>query len=80
MNVTICYYGAFRNKVPYGQERIETDVETLEELYEMLKKQYRFGLNIVDCLFSINDKYVNCVDYRISDNDIISFVSPMAGG
>ena len=80
MNVTVCYYGAFRSEVTYGQEKIETDAETLEELFEALKRKYHFDLEIVDCLFAVNDTYVNCLTQRISDNDTISFVSPMAGG
>lgn len=73
------YYAILREKRGASQESIQTQATTAKQLYQELKIQHNFPLDLDSLKVAINDEFSNW-DQPLKENDTITFIPPVAGG
>lgn len=79
MQVKIKYFAKLRDDSGISSEQIETNANTIEQLYQELDEKYHFSVSKKYLRAARNEDYVN-FDTEIKDNDTIVFIPPVAGG
>lgn len=77
--ITILYFAALREQAGKEQEILQTNSQTIAQLYEQLQKQYGFDLPITHLRVAANHTFCTW-EYILQNNDIIAFIPPVAGG
>lgn len=77
--VKIIYYAMFREQAGRNGTTIQTDSETVSQLYEELKSQNSFSLPLNQVKFAINGTFQSS-ETLISDQDLVVFIPPVSGG
>jgi molybdopterin synthase sulfur carrier subunit len=77
--IHIQYYALLREERKLSEETLTTQSKTVLDLYQELKKKYRFSLNTDILRVAINNEFS---DWKtvIKNNDQIVFIPPVAGG
>jgi len=78
-SVKVRYFALLREERGLGEETINTQAETLLDLYEELKGKYGFALPSSQLRVALKDEFVS-FDTKVQDRADIIFVPPVAGG
>ncbi|MEN9264681.1 MAG: MoaD/ThiS family protein [Thermostichales cyanobacterium BF4_bins_65] len=73
------YFAQLREQSQHEQEERVTTAQTYGELYQELKTQYRFTLDLTHVKVAANDMFVP-LDQPIQAGDKVVFIPPVAGG
>ncbi|MEA2029902.1 MAG: MoaD/ThiS family protein [Campylobacterota bacterium] len=65
---------------PMGQEPIEVEASSLQELSAILKQDTKIAPWLEKCAIAINDEMVCQIDTPLSDGDRVSILPPVCGG
>ena len=79
MEIKVQYFASLRDSTLVPEEIIETDAQTLLELYNQLEKKYTFNIEPKYLRASRNDEYVE-FDISLHDLDSILLIPPVSGG
>lgn len=79
MQINIIYFASLKDKVGLSEEKIETQSQTVDELYEELDQKYHFPLEKDYLRVAVNEEYKS-FDTLLNNNDTIVFIPPVAGG
>ena len=79
LNIHISYFASLREQRGAAEEAIVTDAQSPRELYERLRAQYDFPLEIRQVRVAINDAFVDW-DRELGERDRVAFIPPVAGG
>ena len=77
--VTIQYFALLREERGLDEEEIQTEVQTLEELYAALKAQHHFKLDTDVLRVALNRIFVPWGS-EFNNGDEVVFIPPVAGG
>ncbi len=77
--VQLNYFALFREERGLQSEQLQTEFETVAELYDALKNKHGFSLSRSAIRVAINDEFCSW-DARINSGDEIVFLAPVAGG
>ena len=83
MKLDVLYFAWLRERIGLGQERVETNAETVSDLVEELRaREDRYDLAFSD-LASVRvavDQELTSFDAPLSDAREVAFFPPMTGG
>ena len=79
MKVKVMYFASLRDSASVSHEMIDTELETIDELFETLNNKYSFKVEKKHLRVAINEEYKS-FDSKIVNNDTIVFIPPVAGG
>ena len=77
--ITLQYYANLREERGVAHEIIETNAETLEQLYKELRQKYQFKLTVDSLKVAVNEEFSNWKS-SFKEGDIIVFIPPVSGG
>lgn len=77
--VTIRYFAQLKDEAGKNEEVIQTQSQTLLDLYNELRQQYSFTLSPDHLKVALNDEF-SCWDQMLSENAKVVFIPPVAGG
>lgn len=77
--ITIVYYAIMREIRGVSSEVFTSKSDTVSQLYDELKKIYRFPFTKQNLKVAIGSSFVNW-SYKVYNKDKITFVPPVAGG
>ncbi|URR35442.1 MoaD/ThiS family protein [Thermosynechococcus sp. HN-54] len=73
------YFAQLREQSQREEEERVTTAQTYSELYQELKVQYGFTLDLSHIKVAANDRFVT-LDQPIKTGDSVVFIPPVAGG
>ncbi|BCX12256.1 MAG: molybdopterin synthase sulfur carrier subunit [Thermosynechococcus sp.] len=73
------YFAQLREQSEREQEERVTTAQTYGELYQELKTQYGFTLDLAQIKVAANDMFV-ALDQPLRPGDEVVFIPPVAGG
>jgi|TARA_B110000438_G_C15675928_1_gene590190 molybdopterin converting factor subunit 1 len=79
MNVTVLYFGSLREQRGLAEERIHTTATNVSELFTELSENHRFSFQLDQLRAALNEDFCT-PETRLSENDTIALMPPMAGG
>lgn len=79
MQIKVLYFASLRDNAKVDQETIQTQSETIDQLFDELSQKYDFSLNKDDLKVAKNEEYVP-FNTTLTENDTIVFIPPVAGG
>ena len=79
VTLNIEYYAMLREERGCQSETIKTDAITVADLFQKLKKKHSFSLNQKTLRVAINNEFREWSS-RLSENDTVVFIPPVAGG
>ena len=77
--LTVNYYASLREQRGVSCEAIRTESSTPADLYEELQGKHGFTLHPTSLRVAINDEFAR-MDQQLKDGDVVTFISPVAGG
>jgi len=77
--LTIRYFAIFREHAGTGEEQVTLDVETVADVFALLKDRHGSAEPLGHCKVAINDEMANW-DATVSDGDTVLLFPPVAGG
>ncbi|GHC00294.1 MoaD/ThiS family protein [Cerasicoccus arenae] len=78
-SVTMLYFAQLSAQAGCAEERWETDVSSLQELFAELKQQHTWTLSLNKVRFARNDAFC-AADESFDDGDVLAIMPPMSGG
>ena len=79
MKLVVKYFAAMREQAGLSEEVIETQAQTPEELLNELVAKHGFDLSTKHLKVAINEEYESFT-MKLSENDTVVFIPPVAGG
>lgn len=79
MKIYIEYFAKFREKSGCSKEAIDTNALTLNDLFNEIDKKYHFNINKNLVKVALNEEFSDW-STKITDNDTVVFIQPVAGG
>ncbi len=77
--VQVNYFALFRDQRGLANERLNTEAQTLADLYDELKAKYGFSLPRHNLRVAKNDEFCQW-DAPLNQGDEVVFIPPVAGG
>ncbi len=77
--INIKYFASLREKAGLEMERMEVNVRTYGELYQLLDSRYQFGLPSEMIQVAVNDEFSSMQETILPEAKIV-FIPPVAGG
>jgi len=77
--INIKYFAVLREQAQKNEEKLETNSDTVGELYGELALRYGFSLGTSHIRVAINEEFREMTE-TFSENDSIVFIPPVAGG
>jgi molybdopterin converting factor subunit 1 len=77
--INLKYFAKLRDDTGKSSEIIETDLNTLSDIYDLLSEKYKLSLSKEFLKVAINDEFCDW-DTEIKDNDTVVLIPPVAGG
>lgn len=77
--ISIHYFALLREQASKDSEIISTGLKTYGQLYNHLKTEYGFSLNIDLVQVAVNDEF-SAMDCEITNEAKVVFIPPVAGG
>lgn len=77
--MTAIYYASLKQQADTAEETIETEAETLNELFAELSAKHQFRLDSKSVRIACNDSFCD-PQKSCSNGDRIAFLPPVAGG
>lgn len=77
--LTVAYFALFREQTGCGEEVIESDAQTVAQLFEELRQRHASLETFGNMKFALNDEIVGA-DAALADGDRVLFFPPVAGG
>lgn len=77
--IHIQYFALLREQRGQSEETVQTSVQTPQELYARLKKDYRFTLPEQSVRVSINERFADW-QAELKSGDRLVFLPPVSGG
>lgn len=65
---------------PIKKESIKVDVKTLYDLKEILSKDKELYEWLKISAITVNNQFVNSIDFSLKDGDVINILPPVCGG
>ena len=78
-SLTIRYFAIFREHAGTGEESVTLDVETVADVFALLKNRHGSSEPLGHCKVAINDEMCGW-DSVVSDGDTVLLFPPVAGG
>jgi len=78
-SVEIRYFAILREERGLNRETIQTEAETLEELFQELKSRHGFSLAVESLNVSVNEEFKPW-HTPLKERDSVVFIPPVAGG
>jgi len=79
MRLTIQYYALMREQAGRSQETLETSATTPADLYQELVDRYGFTLPREQLKVAVNSEFSDWAR-KLSEDDAVVFIPPVAGG
>jgi molybdopterin converting factor subunit 1 len=79
IEITACYFAAFRERAGRDREAMTTIARTAAELYAEVASRHGFADSIARCKVAINDELA-AWDSALAAGDEVLFFPPVAGG
>lgn len=79
MKFKIEYYAQLRDEAACSSETVESTADTPAELFAELNMHHKFSLEQGQIKVAINDSFADWTS-KLTENDLIVFMPPMAGG
>lgn len=79
MKIKIIYFASLKDKTQKSQEEIETNAQTINQLYDELNQLHHFPIDKKHIRVAVNEEYQN-FDYNLNAMDTVVFIPPVAGG
>lgn len=79
MKIKVQYFASLRDTTHIAEEDIETNAQTINDLYVEINQRYQFSLDRDYLKISINGQYVDKNNF-LTDNDTVMFIPPLSGG
>ena len=77
--IRVQYYAILREERGCREETVDTDAATARDLYEQLKQEHAFSLDIAQLKVVINEEFSDW-DTQLNADDEVVFIPPVAGG
>lgn len=77
--IHLLYFAILREERGKAEETIQTDAQTVSQLYEQLRSLHAFTLNPEALKVAINEEFQSWKTI-LKDQDTIAFIPPVAGG
>lgn len=77
--ITIEYFAKLREERRVKTETVETEANTVLDLFNELKVKHNFSFSAENLRVAINDEFEDW-DKELNDRDSIVFIPPVAGG
>lgn len=77
--ITIEYFAKLREERRVKTETVETEANTVLDLFNELKVKHHFSFSAENLRVAINDEFEDW-DKELNDRDSIVFIPPVAGG
>ena len=77
--VYLQYFAQLREWAGHEHEICSTDAETLSQLFDEIKNKYSLPLEMKDLRVAVNDEFTEW-GYKLSGEETIVFIPPVAGG
>jgi len=77
--ITIRYFAMFREHAGLGEETLELDVATAEDVYEQTRNRHGSTEPTGHCKVAINDTMAEWTS-GVNDGDVVLLFPPFAGG
>jgi molybdopterin converting factor subunit 1 len=79
IEITACYFAAFRERAGRDRERLTTGARTAAELYGELARRHGFADSMTRCKVAVNDELADW-NVALAAGDEVLFFPPVAGG
>jgi molybdopterin synthase sulfur carrier subunit len=79
MLINIIYFASLKDASNKTQEKVETNANSIQDLYSELNEKYHFQINQDQLRVAQNEEYVS-FETPLNNNDTIVFIPPVAGG
>jgi molybdopterin converting factor subunit 1 len=79
MQLTIHYYALMREQAGRSEEKLDTSAATPAQLYAELAARYGFSLSLDQLKVAVNSEFSDW-SRKLTDNDAVVFIPPVAGG
>lgn len=79
MTIQLHYFALLQDQRGLAQETVETQAESVADLYAELKDLHGFTLSQSALRVSVNEEFANW-DTSLSDGDEVVFIPPVSGG
>lgn len=79
MKINIMYFAAMREQAGKSEEIADTNAISPDQLFDELYQKYEFNISKKNLKVAINDKY-SSFETKLSENDTVVFIPPVAGG
>lgn len=77
--IRVQYYAILREERGCRDETVDTDAATTRDLYEQLKQEHAFSLDIAQLKVVVNEEFSDW-DTQLNADDEVVFIPPVAGG
>ena len=77
--ITIKYFAMFREQAGVGEETLELDVATAQDVYERTRDRHGSTEPTGHCKVAINDTMAEWTS-SVKDGDVVLLFPPVAGG
>ncbi len=77
--MTVKYFALFRERAERAEEMLQTDAKTTLELFQSLEHRHGTHDPLGHCKVAVNDVMADWTT-SISDQDVVLFFPPVAGG
>ncbi|AIE74573.1 MULTISPECIES: molybdopterin converting factor subunit 1 [unclassified Synechocystis] len=78
-SIKLRYFAFLQEQAKVAEENLVTDLDTYQELYELLSRRYGFNLSPSQVKVAVNDNFAD-MDEVILDRSTVVFIPPVAGG
>jgi molybdopterin converting factor subunit 1 len=78
-NIHLLYFAILRERRGLNKESRETTAATAGDLYEELKKEFKFPLGLDQTRVAINGEFSE-MDSLLNNGDEVIYIPPVAGG
>lgn len=79
MQLKIHYYALMREQAGRSEEKLDTSAATPAQLYAELAARYGFSLSLDQLKVAVNGEFSDW-SHKLTDNDAVVFIPPVAGG
>ncbi len=75
----IRYFALLKDHIKKSEEEFSESFSTPLEAFNFIKKKYNLPLEANQIRIAVNDEFAN-LESKISENDVLVFIPPVAGG
>ncbi|MBE9203562.1 molybdopterin converting factor subunit 1 [Synechocystis salina LEGE 06099] len=78
-SIKLRYFASLQEQAKVAEENLITDLNTYQELYNLLSERHGFNLSSAQVKVAVNDEFTT-MENIILDQSTVVFIPPVAGG